>query len=1346
MKNIEYISASAGAGKTTKLTRLLAKAIAQDNIRPENIILTTFTIKAANDFKEKCKEELYKRGKFAEAQQLDQAIIGTIDSVANYYVGKYWHLLGNSPKLEVLSDEQKDLYISQSLADLPNNEQIDQLKEIFDSFTRIMKLNSYLKIDSEGHQTRENIYKKNGFKDHNFWIEDLKRVIEYTGYYFPDVENLTLDVYQESIDESHQAINVLCNGASLNEIIAGEFAHLDVLEQGIVWNIASDLITLKNALANGGLSVSKVNKAISKVRTLGLESDAFDHLNNGELYITETSISGILKRRGVDTEFYNRLLESVEDTEISELIKTIRDTRITMANYNRLLDYLLENQIDAPVYIGLYNGNRIPTPTAYLNSIKADLQAAGITEEYIENLIAPIRQYAHEKVAAAADSDDFLTKTDIINDVGRIEGLWNQRYTCVELKDTCNTYVDLLFSLAVEWHRKYQEFKRQRHLVDFKDMEVFFYRLLSETGGQTEVQSDIRNSIKRVYVDEFQDCSPLQIQIFSKLSDLLTDDAKCYWVGDEKQAIYGFRGTDTELIHHVTNLINGYEQRHERNCHRGEPLTTSRRSVPTIVNAINKIFGGIIEGYEPLEVWDVKSTLERTLRSEAEERGKEYAPLELWIGGERKEEIQILIANQISKLLSSYKPSDIAVLARNNEDLNGVAKQLGLLGIPVNWGENNVNDSCVATLLKALLALIVDSNDALAKAQIVNITVEGKNAGHILSDRISDLNVMVESQEENTPDAEEEGTIEAADLENVEETDDTLSVEGEPEHPEEADQDREIRLTSPLVEKVIAKDNQMRYKCMNVSSVVRSLIVDLNLEKEVQRWRWEDPYKNKALLQFFINLAEKYEEDCSKLSIASTLTGYINCITNYKQTGKSEERLLAGAVKDGVCMSTMHQSKGLQWKVVILYGLEYNPAFRRHLIKRNILGVQKIVSMQADDIIPHAKIRVIPLNNLFAAESSRVPDSYVDAMIPRENQPMQQDYDFGYSEVKRLALDESRRLLYVAMTRPQEKLVMAVYSAISEFVIKMLNDELNEARVKERTEKDILYWFKAIGLSPKQSGNLGLNEHGKVNLFEGLDTEFTKQEMRSDVERYNYPKTYFAPQEGTGEGIINRTLSPSKTNRQLTVGDLVEINFIPENGAPAGFEHLPLRNVDNMAEVGTCIHDILCSLDSHLDGHEAEYVKRLIKEHNQEEHLPEELNASHYIINSWNYLVSYLQTQYGQSVKRSHELAFKHCNAKGQIVTGSMDLVWWLSDTEVVLIDYKSYPGDPTAGQSVEDQCRTGEANIKATGPHYAGNYAGQFNCYQEALGAKGIKVKASLVYYPLTGLIAKFGKIQLAE
>jgi ATP-dependent exoDNAse (exonuclease V) beta subunit len=114
------------------------------------------------------------------------------------------------------------------------------------------------------------------------------------------------------------------------------------------------------------------------------------------------------------------------------------------------------------------------------------------------------------------------------------------------------------------------------------------------------------------------------------------------------------------------------------------------------------------------------------------------------------------------------------------------------------------------------------------------------------------------------------------------------------------------------------------------------------------------------------------------------------------------------------------------------------------------------------------------------------------------------------------------------------------------------------------------------------------------------------------------------------------------------------------------------------------------------------------------------LPVSKDILDAWTNLEKFLTEKYGEKVATYHEVPFKH-HYEGQIFTGSIDFIWETKDG-VVLVDFKSYPGhkDDVVNPSHE---------------HYAGMYAGQFECYERALKAAGKSVIAKVVYYHVLGV-----------
>lgn len=79
---------------------------------------------------------------------------------------------------------------------------------------------------------------------------------------------------------------------------------------------------------------------------------------------------------------------------------------------------------------------------------------------------------------------------------------------------------------------------KRKNVLDFSDLEHKFLKLLDNA----KICQNISNSYKYVFVDEFQDTNPVQMQILDKLGSTVMT------VGDIKQSIYGFRGSTPKIF------------------------------------------------------------------------------------------------------------------------------------------------------------------------------------------------------------------------------------------------------------------------------------------------------------------------------------------------------------------------------------------------------------------------------------------------------------------------------------------------------------------------------------------------------------------------------------------------------------------------------------------------------------------------------------------------------------------------------------------------------------------------------------------------------------------------------
>ena len=100
--------------------------------------------------------------------------------------------------------------------------------------------------------------------------------------------------------------------------------------------------------------------------------------------------------------------------------------------------------------------------------------------------------------------------------------------------------LNAMFALVEQFETRYMKIKKERNILDFSDLEHYAYQILS----LDEVNREIRNRYKLIFVDEYQDINDIQEGIISKVHS----GKDLFLVGDIKQSIYGFRGTNPQIF------------------------------------------------------------------------------------------------------------------------------------------------------------------------------------------------------------------------------------------------------------------------------------------------------------------------------------------------------------------------------------------------------------------------------------------------------------------------------------------------------------------------------------------------------------------------------------------------------------------------------------------------------------------------------------------------------------------------------------------------------------------------------------------------------------------------------
>jgi ATP-dependent helicase/nuclease subunit A len=126
--NLDIISAGAGSGKTYTLTQRIHTLIANGSVRPQAIIATTFTQKAAAELRERIKLKLLQEGMIEESDAIDQALIGTVHSIGTRILQRFAFQQGYSPLVEMIPEEEAQALFNHSISRILTLEVTEKLQ------------------------------------------------------------------------------------------------------------------------------------------------------------------------------------------------------------------------------------------------------------------------------------------------------------------------------------------------------------------------------------------------------------------------------------------------------------------------------------------------------------------------------------------------------------------------------------------------------------------------------------------------------------------------------------------------------------------------------------------------------------------------------------------------------------------------------------------------------------------------------------------------------------------------------------------------------------------------------------------------------------------------------------------------------------------------------------------------------------------------------------------------------------------------------------------------------------------------------------------------------------------
>ena len=370
----------------------------------------------------------------------------------------------------------------------------------------------------------------------------------------------------------------------------------------------------------------------------------------------------------------NRVKYLIEKQKVRpEEILVVTFTRFAAAEMKSRL-CLVMGKRDLPVTVGTFHG-------IYYGILK---WAYRMNQE---NILSETEKYQilrgviNKERMEIFDEEDFIQ--DIAAEIGKVK---NNRIPLEEfVSEKCSA--DAFRNI----YRNYEQHRRELKKIDFDDMLVLCYELFQ---SRPDVLAQWQKKFRYVLIDEFQDINRIQYDVIRMLAQ---PENNLFVVGDDDQAIYGFRGADSELMlgfgkdfPNAKQILLGMNYRSTANI-----VQNSLKLIENNVERYSKKLEANREGGSCLHIQEVKDPVEEA----------EYV----------LEEIQKCKENGI-------KEEEIAILFRVHTDARAVVEAMVERKIPFQMKEHlpNIYEHFIAKDIMAYFRLATGARHRQDFLQIMN--------------------------------------------------------------------------------------------------------------------------------------------------------------------------------------------------------------------------------------------------------------------------------------------------------------------------------------------------------------------------------------------------------------------------------------------------------------------------------------------------------------------------------------------------------------------------------------------------------------------------------------------------
>ena len=843
---------------------------------------------------------------------------------------------------------------------------------------------------------------------------------------------------------------------------------------------------------------------------------------------------------------------------------------------------------------------------------------------------------------------------DNIYDAGLLSGVHEvliDYLNYFKVLEKMNLLAESITSVLKKLHNDFIKRKRENNFLDFSDLNHLAIKALTrEENGEivpSEAAQFYKNYFLEIYVDEYQDNNNLQEYILNLIRG---EGVYFFRVGDVKQAIYGFRGSNPDLFEQKYNSYNkleiddysvnqeySFKDDSEGIC---VVLKENFRSDINILKSSNYIFNRLMGNKNAGVSYGEDSALYYPKAKES--KNSKITPTRLINGktnyftGEdledkksfREQSIENIAYEILLGIKNGKKYSDYAILVRNSTKMSSFKEVFAKYNIPLFFKEKvGFTESNAFNILFNILRFLDNTNRDASLLAILHTEIFDYSNDELLKLSITKGKNLFEK------------------LQNSEKKKDYNTV----------------NLLKKWLNFSLNNSLPSLLECIAIDIDFKNYLVTIDVNDEEL-----DYYEN------FLDIVKDYQNIDNKLS---SLVNQLKIIKN-DEVFETKKR----TPNDSVTLSTIHISKGLEYKIVFVADLDTSFSKRGYtgeLLFTEIFGL----SINAEE-----------LGQKFGLISSNI-------------EKLNQLYKYNSILIKLCEREEEVRNLYVALTRAENSLHLVSPNGV----------ELNNEKAKDKPLYQALIeddnFEKILNNLLSDYGEEFIFENEKDALFKDYESEplVKDEEDNSDFNLQDFYKQFESKQQDESSKQsdnvtieVKNKVFPAKTSysalKKINTKDhewnhkkekrgYLELTTLKKSTSTSkailrgNIIHKLFEKIVNDTRAGVEISDVVNYIYSLK---KTDNLLQNIKEHrilSQEEF--DNINNKDDLEKITNFINSELIKVVAKSEFCQTEIAFTTAKKAKElyndsesdidvILQGVVDLFMKISDEEAIIVDYKT--------------------------------------------------------------------------